>query len=554
MERQVEYAYKSAKEDFIENNKELVEEIGEDKVNYHDLYELDMGDKAEELSELERDMGDYDSIYMKIEGYYFSPNNDRGQDGKHTIALSGDVNLEAPYHRRGNLDDYKEIIFTFDSIDELNEKMDSNLELIVGWFNGENYDESTREMKVRKMEQGGSILADGRILLASNQGIGGNNDKTYQLIKDDRDSDGKPYFELIEMPTQVVVAKGEGGDFTQVKQMYDMFTGNYANGGYLEGKTYYIVNYYSSESDIPNGIALKNKSFDTKEDANTFLKSIENKGGRGFVTDFRKPTQDEISKLDRDRDENYMMAKGGGVENDYFEKKIDMYFSKHGIDTTTMSNEKKSELIRTTFEGYSPEEIAMELSGKNIDPQELTFAGGGEIGKPRLKRGDKVYIYGKTWFQRSYGNTYHVTKVYVNDKVIGISDQTYGYGEQYIQTGMDILWQNYLPPYKWNMNNSAWMLKNYGIKYEYEETEVSREKDLYHTNYDKGGEVKSYIIRGYDRDNKPDVFVRSAETRDEAEKKAIEYKKEKGIYKVVIEEEFAKGGNISFDISDLTRG
>ncbi|MDA7670294.1 hypothetical protein N8587_03190, partial [Akkermansiaceae bacterium] len=88
----------------------------------------------------------------------------------------------------------------------------------------------------------------------------------------------------------------------------------YANGGYLEGKTYYIVNYYSSVSDIPKGIPLKNKSFDTKEVANTFLKSIENKGGRGFITDFRKPTQDEISKLDRDRNENYMMAKGGEVK------------------------------------------------------------------------------------------------------------------------------------------------------------------------------------------------------------------------------------------------
>ena len=88
--------------------------------------------------------------------------------------------------------------------------------------------------------------------------------------------------------------------------------GSMASGGYLEGKTYYIVNYYSSESDIRNS-PLKNKSFDTKEDANTFLKAIEKKGGRGFVTDFRKPTQDEISKLDRDRDENYMMARGGST-------------------------------------------------------------------------------------------------------------------------------------------------------------------------------------------------------------------------------------------------
>ena len=56
-------AYEYAKERFIEDNEELVEEIGEDKVNYHDLYELGMGEKAEELSEMEMDMGD-DSIMM----------------------------------------------------------------------------------------------------------------------------------------------------------------------------------------------------------------------------------------------------------------------------------------------------------------------------------------------------------------------------------------------------------------------------------------------------------------------------------------------------------
>ena len=117
------------------------------------------------------------------------------------------------------------------------------------------------------------------------------------------------------------------------------------------------------------------------------------------------------------------------------------------------------------------------------------YAKGGGVKKPRLKKGDSVYIYGKTWFQRSYGNTYHITKVYVNDKVIGISEKSYGYGEQYIQTGMDILWQNYTPPYKWKLSNPAWMLKNFGIKYEYEETEVSRERDLTHTDYAEGGSL-----------------------------------------------------------------
>jgi len=118
---------------------------------------------------------------------------------------------------------------------------------------------------------------------------------------------------------------------------------------------------------------------------------------------------------------------------------------------------------------------------------QMIFAEGGEVAKPRLKRGDSVYIYGKTWFQRSYGNTYHITKVYVNDKVIGISPIEYGYGEQYVQTGLDILWKHYKKPYKWKDNSPLWKLRELGIKFTTEETEVSRERDLVHSDYAEGG-------------------------------------------------------------------
>ena len=162
MERQVgnqqEYALERIKEDYPN----LEEEIGEDKINYSDLYDLDKGEIAEELDQYANDDSD-DSIYMKIEAMYFSPNNDRGQDGKHTIALSGDVNLEAPYHRRGNLDDYNEVVFTFDSANDLENKLDANLIKIIDWFKGENYNESKREMKVRRMAKGGSMASGGSI-------------------------------------------------------------------------------------------------------------------------------------------------------------------------------------------------------------------------------------------------------------------------------------------------------------------------------------------------------------------------------------------------------
>ena len=116
--------------------------------------------EAEELSEMEMDYSGEDSIMMRVFAYYYSPENRRGENGKHTISLFGDVNLESPYHRAGNLDDSIEITFTFNSLDELSKKMDSNLLKIVGWFNGDNYNNSKKEMKVRRMADGGKLESE----------------------------------------------------------------------------------------------------------------------------------------------------------------------------------------------------------------------------------------------------------------------------------------------------------------------------------------------------------------------------------------------------------
>ena len=79
------------------------------------------------------------------------------------------------------------------------------------------------------MEKGGStyaeggIMADGRLELGSSNGVGGNKNKTYKLIKDDRDSDGEPYYEVVEHPSDLVMAQGD--DFVEVNNMYKLFTG-----------------------------------------------------------------------------------------------------------------------------------------------------------------------------------------------------------------------------------------------------------------------------------------------------------------------------------------
>lgn len=50
-----------------------------------------------------------------------------------------------------------------------------------------------------------------------------------------------------------------------------------------------------------------------------------------------------------------------------------------------------------------------------------------------------IEIWGKKWFQKSYGNTYHAVKVYVNGELIGTSGITYGYGDSYVQTAEEVL-------------------------------------------------------------------------------------------------------------------
>jgi len=155
LDRQVQYNYDLAKETFIDNYPEIVEELGEDKINYNDLYEAGYGSEAEELSEMEMDYGGEDSIMMRVFAYYYSPENSRAENGKHTISLFGDVNLESPYHRAGNLDDSMEITFTFTSLADLSKKMDTNLKKIVGWFKGDYYNKSKKEMKIRRMGDGG---------------------------------------------------------------------------------------------------------------------------------------------------------------------------------------------------------------------------------------------------------------------------------------------------------------------------------------------------------------------------------------------------------------
>ena len=151
-ERNREYGFELFEQEYPEIVKELG---GIENVNYSELYDAGYGSEAEELDEFMRD--DDDTVMMEVEAFYYTPFNERGENGKHTIQLSGVVNLEAPYHRSGNLEDYIEERFTFDTLKELEDKLDKGLAKVVSWFEGDMYDKNPRELKIRRMEAGGQI-------------------------------------------------------------------------------------------------------------------------------------------------------------------------------------------------------------------------------------------------------------------------------------------------------------------------------------------------------------------------------------------------------------
>ena len=86
------------------------------------------------------------------------------------------------------------------------------------------------------------------------------------------------------------------------------------------------------------------------------------------------------------------------------------------------------------------------------------------------KKIDSLQIIGKRWFQKSYGNTYHSVKVYVNNEIL-IKEICYGYGNQYLQTALELLKQA-----GYNINTFSDLRSIEGFTEN--ATDVKRKKDL----------------------------------------------------------------------------
>ena len=50
-----------------------------------------------------------------------------------------------------------------------------------------------------------------------------------------------------------------------------------------------------------------------------------------------------------------------------------------------------------------------------------------------------LFIEGRLWFDKTYGNTYHAVRIQANGQVIGQVPMTYGYGDMWQYTALDWL-------------------------------------------------------------------------------------------------------------------
>ena len=89
-----------------------------------------------------------------------------------------------------------------------------------------------------------------------------------------------------------------------------------------------------------------------------------------------------------------------------------------------------------------------------------------------MKKINELEIFGKRWFQKSYGNTYHTVTVIVNGEELK-SGIKYGYESAYLQTAADLLRVN---GYEVPADN----LKAFQMVLEYPHSvkDVKRKKDL----------------------------------------------------------------------------
>jgi hypothetical protein len=99
-------------------------------------------------------------------------------------------------------------------------------------------------------------------------------------------------------------------------------------------------------------------------------------------------------------------------------------------------------------------------------------------GASRRKKLKSIEVWGKKWFQKTYGNTYHKVRVYVNGELLGTSSINYGYGDSYLQTAEELLRKHGYLKNKPVMDSLWRYCKEKGINLKYYAEDVKTEREL----------------------------------------------------------------------------
>lgn len=141
LDKVIETSQQDALESFVQENKSVFEELfpdadldepSYDLINYHDLYDMDQGDLAEQLSEYESSyLTEGGTFFYQFRAMFYSADNSRNESGVDEVLFMAGVNLDFEYGRDKGLEiTYENCVpvelLTIDEIDVIiNEMVDS---------------------------------------------------------------------------------------------------------------------------------------------------------------------------------------------------------------------------------------------------------------------------------------------------------------------------------------------------------------------------------------------------------------------------------------------
>ncbi len=138
--------------------------------------------------------------------------------------------------------------------------------------------------------------------------------------------------------------------------------------------------------------------------------------------------------------------------------------------------------IRAREQGYSGRDIVLCFDCANDgDKYRAVTESAKSTGSWSKMESGNYHISARRWFDKVNGNTYHSVVVTFPDGTTRLHGMTYGYGEHYLQTALELMNGGEYPKYEKSGNPKplwTWAEEN-GVKYVVDCVDVQRRKDLH---------------------------------------------------------------------------